>query len=99
MTDLRYNLIDQQVQLLKVDGISVDFTKEGITQIAELAKSMNSELEDTGARRLYSVIEKVVEDISYSNKSGSKAKIDKVYVIKMTKDVFENKVNVGKYVI
>ena len=70
LTDLKYNLPDQQKHLLKVDGIDVSFTKDGIRAIAEIAERMNSEIENTGARRLFSVIEKGMEEISFSGKHG-----------------------------
>ena len=99
LSDLKYSLPEQQQQLLKVDGISVVFEKSGLKEIAEVSYRMNSELENTGARRLHSVIEKVVEEMSYSGKKGAKVAVDKAYVVKMTKDAFDKKVNVKKYVI
>ena len=99
LTDLKYNLLEQQKTLLKVDGINIVFEPDGVRAIAELAHRMNSELENTGARRLFSVIEKVTEDISYNGKSGSEAVIDKKYVEKTTADIFDKKVNVRKYLI
>ena len=99
LTDLKYNLPEQQTQLLKVDGIDVKFEKSGIKAISEIAYRLNSELENTGARRLFSVMEKVVEEVSFSGKKGTKVIIDKDYVEKMTKDEFDKKVNIKKYVI
>ena len=99
LTDLKYNLLEQQKTLLKVDGINVVFEPNGVRAIAELAHRMNSELENTGARRLFSVIEKVTEDVSYNGKSGSEVVIDKKYVEKATEDIFDKKVNVRKYLI
>ena len=99
LTDLKYNLLEQQKTLLKVDGINVVFEPNGVRAIAELAHRMNSELENTGARRLFSVIEKVTEDVSYNGKSGSEVVIDKKYVEKATEDIFDKKVNVRKYMI
>ncbi len=99
LSDLKYSLPEQQQQLLKVDGINIVFEKSGLKEIAEISYRMNSELENTGARRLHSVIEKVVEEMSYSGKKGMKIVVDGAYVIKMTKDAFDKKVNVKKYVI
>ena len=99
LTDLKYNLPEQQKKLLKVDGIDIKFEKDGITSIAEIAYRMNSELENTGARRLFSVIEKVVEEVSFSGKKGTKVVIDKKYVEKMTADGFDKKIDTKKYML
>ena len=99
LTDIKYNLLEQQKELLKVDDIDVVFEPSGISAIAELAYRMNSELENTGARRLYSIMEKVMEDVSFSGKSGTEVVITRDYVEKKTKDIFDKKVNVRKYMI
>ena len=99
LTDLKYNLLEQQQELLKVDDINIKFEKDGIKTMAEIACRLNSELEDTGARRLFSVIEKVLEDISFEGKNDSEIIIDKLYVVKMTEKSFDKKVNVKKYII
>jgi len=99
LTDLKYNLPEQQQKLLKVDGIDIKFEKEGITAIAEIAQRMNSELENTGARRLFSVIEKVVEEVSFSGKKGTKVIVDRKYVEKMTSNEFDKKIDTKKYIL
>ena len=99
LTDLKYNLPDKQKHLLKVYGIDVSFTKDGIRAIAEIAERMNSEIENTGARRLFSVIEKVMEEISFSGKHGSKFIIDSKYVNARTVDDFDKKIDTRKYMI
>ena len=99
LTDLKYNLPDQQKSLLQVDGIDIEFKKDGIKAIATIAYKLNNELENTGARRLHSVIEKVLEEASFSGKKGTKIVVDKAYVEKMTKDEFDKKIDVNKYII
>ena len=99
LTDIKYNLPEQQRKLLKVDGIDIKFEKDGITAIAEIAYRMNSELENTGARRLFSVIEKVVEEVSFSGKKGTKVVIDRKYVEKMTEDGFDKRIDTKKYML
>lgn len=99
LTDVRYNLLEQQKTLMEVDGITIEFQPDGIKAIAELAYKMNSELENTGARRLYSVMESVMEEASFTGKKGSKFVIDKKYVEKATENIFAKKVNVRKYTI
>lgn len=99
LTDIKYNLLEQQKAILKVDGIDVVFEPDGIKAIAELSYQMNNELENIGARRLYSVMEKVMEEASYSAKSGSEFIINKKYVEKATQEDDDKKVNVRKYLI
>ena len=99
LTDLKYNLPEQQQKLLGVDGIDVKFEKDGIKAIAEIAYRMNSELENTGARRLFSVIEKVIEEVSFSGKKGTKLVVNRKYVEKVTEDGFDKKIDTKKYMI
>ena len=72
----------QYATLLKVDGVELKFTDEAIEEIATLAESMNATSEDIGARRLHTVMENLLEDVSFEA-DGEKAKevvIDKKYV-------------------
>lgn len=59
------SLIKQYYALLKVEGVTVDFTDSGINKIAELSAIVNKNVEDIGARRLHTIIEKLLEDISF----------------------------------
>ncbi|WP_343182518.1 ATP-dependent protease ATPase subunit HslU [Buchnera aphidicola] len=59
-------LITQYVELMKTEGISIKFTKNGIYKIAESAWKMNEKIENIGARRLYTILECLMEDISFS---------------------------------
>ena len=74
----------QYATLLSVDNISLKFTDEAISQIAEIAEDINSSSEDIGARRLHTVMEKLLEDISF-NAGGdhpmTEILIDKKYVL------------------
>ncbi len=79
------NAITQQYKkLLAVDNIDLSFTEDGIAEIANVAFDQNNTLEDIGARRLQSIMEHIVEDISYDiNEEGEvrKVVIDKDYVL------------------
>ncbi len=78
------NAITRQYQkLLSVDNIDLQFTQDGIEQIAVVAYEQNSALEDIGARRLQSIMEHIVEDISYEVREEGEQRtvvIDKAYV-------------------
>ena len=79
------NAITQQYKkLLAVDNIDLSFTEDGIEEIANVAFDQNNTLEDIGARRLQSIMEHIVEDISYDiDEDGQQKKvvIDREYVI------------------
>ena len=78
------SLIKQYKALLKTEKINLEFTDDGIETIAELATEVNSSVENIGARRLHTIIEKVLDEISFTatDRSGEKIIIDKNYVQK-----------------
>ncbi|MGI9511149.1 MAG: ATP-dependent protease ATPase subunit HslU [Geminicoccaceae bacterium] len=59
------SLIKQYTALLATEGVTIDFTEDGITEIARLATEINERVENIGARRLHTVMERLVEDISF----------------------------------
>jgi len=66
MTGTDACLTKQYEALLATEGVELDFTREGVQQLAEIAFSVNEKTENIGARRLYTVIEKLLEEISFS---------------------------------
>jgi ATP-dependent HslUV protease ATP-binding subunit HslU len=78
------SLIKQYKALLKTEKINLEFTDDGIETIAELATEVNSSVENIGARRLHTIIEKVLDEISFTatDRGGEKIIIDKKYVQK-----------------
>lgn len=76
------SLIKQYVALLEIEHVKIDFTDSGIDKIAELSAVVNQNIEDIGARRLHTIIEKLLEDISFSadTMSGQSIVIDAKYV-------------------
>lgn len=77
------SLIRQYVELMKTEGLELSFTKCAIARIARLASEFNRDIENLGARRLHTIMEKIVEDISFDAsemKSGSVVKIDSKFV-------------------
>ena len=73
----------QYASLLKVDNIDLEFTDDALDEIAIVAEYQNENMENLGARRLHTIMEKLLEDVSF-NASGeyplSKVTIDRVYV-------------------
>jgi len=65
LTKIDFNLLTQYKELLKIDNVILDFTKGAIDEIAEVATVLNEEIENIGARRLASVIEKILNNIMF----------------------------------
>ncbi len=78
------NLIKQNQALMATEGVTVEFDEGAIAAMAEAAATVNAKVENIGARRLHTVIEKVMEDLSYaaSDMSGQSVTIDAEYVKK-----------------
>ncbi len=76
------SLIKQYKALLKTEEVTLDFADDAITEVAGLAAEVNSGVENIGARRLHTILERVLEDISYSasDKGGTTLVIDAAYV-------------------
>ncbi len=95
------SLIKQYVALLKTENINLSFTKDGVREIAGFAFKMNEEVENIGARRLHTLIEKIVEDVSFNAsemKAGTKVKIDKKYVLEHIGDL-NQKIDISKFIL
>ncbi len=86
------SLIKQYVALLKTENVHLEFTDDGIDILAKVSAEVNASVENIGARRLHTLLEKVLDDISFtaSDRSGEKIIIDKKYIEKnlgeLTKD-------------
>jgi ATP-dependent HslUV protease ATP-binding subunit HslU len=78
------SLIKQYTALLKTENVTLEFSKDGIEMIAKLATEINATIENIGARRLYTIIERVLDDISFTatDRDGEKIIIDANYVTK-----------------
>jgi len=76
------SLTDQYTALLGTEGVSVEFTDEGIHRVAELAFEVNESTENIGARRLHTMMERLLEELSFaaSDCSGQTIKVDKAFV-------------------
>ncbi|MBR1968254.1 MAG: ATP-dependent protease ATPase subunit HslU [Clostridia bacterium] len=82
LTTPRNAITLQYATLLKVDGVELKFTDDAISEIAAMAEDMNTTSEDIGARRLHTVMENLIEDISFeADGTGKEIIIDKAYVI------------------
>ena len=83
-------MIRQQVELLKTEGVELVFEDEAIREIAKMAAELNKSVENIGARRLHTVMEKIMEEISFQaaeEQEGSKVVVTKDVVQDRLKDV------------
>src|SRR5690606_7241041 len=76
------SLIKQYVALMQTEGLTLDFTPDAVEAIADAAVHVNATVENIGARRLSTIMERLVEDISFDapDKSGETIRIDRAYV-------------------
>ncbi|AIW20271.1 HslU--HslV peptidase ATPase subunit [Vibrio coralliilyticus] len=92
LTEPKASLTEQYIALMKTEDVDIEFTEEGITQIAEAAWTVNETTENIGARRLHTVMERLMDEISFeaTDKSGSQLTIDAEYVKAKLGDTIED---------
>jgi len=92
LTEPENALIKQYVALMDTEGISIIFTDDAVDEIAEIAEKVNEMTENIGARRLHTIMEKVMEEISFQAPDIKKKKItiDRKYVQKQLKDIVKD---------
>ena len=93
-------LTRQYQALMETENLSLSFTEDGITRIAETAWRVNEKTENIGARRLYTVMEKLLEELSFdaANRSGEKVIVNADYVDNRLKDLSESE-DLARYVL
>jgi ATP-dependent HslUV protease ATP-binding subunit HslU len=89
LTEPETSLIKQYVALLDTEGVTLEFTEDGIGAIADIAALVNASVENIGARRLQTVMERVLDEISFSaaERQGEKLVIDGAYVRARVEDL------------
>ena len=97
------SLTEQYTALLATDGCMLEFTEDGIHRMAEIAHAVNEKTENIGARRLYTVMEKLVEDVAFSAGSGvsggeSRVRVDAAYVDARLAELARNE-DLARYVL
>lgn len=100
LTEPQASIIKQYVALLETEGVSLIFKEDAIDYLAEIAISINREVENIGARRLHTVIEKLLEDVSYEarDNAGKVITIDKIYVEKYLGDAVKH-TDLSKFIL
>jgi len=96
------SLIKQYIALIGVENVLLNFTEDGVNQIAKIAHKVNAEVENIGARRLHTMLEKILEDISFDAtemKAKSKVVIDAKYVDDHLGDLISSKTDLSKFIL
>ena len=93
-------LLKQYTALLATEGVETDFTEDAIEALAKYAQLINDKLENIGARRLHTVMEKVMEEVSFNapELAGMKVVVDRAYVDKILNPLVENQ-DLSKYIL
>ena len=92
LTETEASLIKQYVALMETEGVTLEFTDDAIDRLAAIAVDLNATVENIGARRLQTVMERVLDEISFDapDRSGSALKIDADYVDENVGDLARN---------
>ncbi len=96
------SLVKQYVALIGVDNVQLNFTDDGINEIAKIAHRVNAEVENIGARRLYTLLEKILEEVSFNAtdmKKSTKIEINKEYVASHLGDLANGKTDLSKFIL
>jgi ATP-dependent HslUV protease ATP-binding subunit HslU len=96
----RSSLTEQYSALIATEGVEVTFTEDGIRAIARIAAEVNGQVENIGARRLQTVMEKLLEDVSFDaeERSGETVTVDAAYVEAQLSEIARN-TDLSKYVL
>lgn len=100
LTEPENALIKQYTALMETESVKLEFTRDAIEEIAEMAALINERTEDIGARRLYTIMERLLDEISFDapEMSGKRMVIDAKYVREKLKDFVENE-DLSRYIL
>src|SRR5215475_13188494 len=100
LTEPKNALIKQYVALLETEGIKLNITDDAVETLAKFATSVNEQTENIGARRLHTILEKVLDDISFEAPDMKKktVKVDAAYVNKQLADIVKNQ-DLSRYIL
>jgi len=92
LSDTKASLTQQYVALIGTEGVGVEFTEDGIRAVAKIAAEVNGEIENIGARRLQTVMEKLLEEVSFEaeDRQGETVLVDAAYVEKQLSSIARN---------
>jgi ATP-dependent HslUV protease ATP-binding subunit HslU len=100
LTEPKSSLIKQYTALLETEGVKLEFSKDALEEIARFAFRVNEGTENIGARRLHTILERVLDEISFSapERKGDQIKVDAEYVGKMLADIVKDQ-DLSRYIL
>ena len=100
LTEPKSSLVKQYTALLETEGVKLEFTKEALDEIAHFAFRVNESTENIGARRLHTIMERVLDELSFDapEKKGEHVTIDAEYVRKMLTDIVKDQ-DLSRYIL
>jgi ATP-dependent HslUV protease ATP-binding subunit HslU len=100
LTEPDASLTEQYSALLATEGVNLEFTKEGLARMAEIAWEVNERMENIGARRLHTVIERLLENLSFDapDRSGTTLVIDADYVDQHLRELAKDE-DLSRYIL
>lgn len=98
LTEPQNSLTKQYVALLGTEGVELDFTPQGVIAIAKIAEEVNRSTENIGARRLHTILERLLEDVSFDPPQGSKVVIDSDFVKEKLADLAQDR-DLSRYIL
>jgi len=100
LTEPEASLIKQYKALLATEGVTLDFTDDGISALADIAAEVNASVENIGARRLQTVMERVLDEVSFTatDRSGETIVVDAAYVAENLGDLAKN-ADLSKFIL
>jgi ATP-dependent HslUV protease ATP-binding subunit HslU len=100
LTQTHASLVRQYQALLATEGVTIDFTSEGITRLAHIAYEVNERTENIGARRLATVMERLLDDVSFdaTRLGGQTVVVDAAYVDARLADLSRNE-DLSRYIL
>ncbi len=100
LTEPKSSLVKQYTALLETEGVKLEFTKEALDEIAHFAFRVNESTENIGARRLHTIMERVLDELSFDapEKKGEHVIIDAEYVRKMLTDIVKDQ-DLSRYIL
>ena len=100
LTEPDNSLTKQYTAMMKTEGLHLEFTDDALREICGIAAEVNQQMEDIGARRLHTVMEKLLEDISFTAPEKGKQKIalDRDYVVNALADIVKNR-DLSRYIL
>jgi ATP-dependent HslUV protease ATP-binding subunit HslU len=100
LTEPKSSLVKQYIALLETEGVRLEFTQEALAEIARFAFRVNESTENIGARRLHTIMERVLDELSFDapEKKGQQVTMDADYVRKMLTDIVKDQ-DLSRYIL